>query len=104
METVTLNPGDSITKGQKVAVLSDDTRLRLEQYYSYAYAGDLQVGQTVNVSIPALMTSVPGTVERSTWSAASRRRGPSSSPPTLSWRMREPDGGYGGLCHRHCER
>ena len=31
--------------------------------YSYAYAGDLQVGQTVNVSIPALMTSVPGTVE-----------------------------------------
>ncbi len=63
LETVTLNPGDSITKGQKVAVLSDDTRLRLEQYYSYAYAGDLQVGQTVNVSIPALMTSVPGTVE-----------------------------------------
>ena len=63
METVTLNPGDSITKGQKVAVLSDDTRLRLEQHYSYAYAGDLQVGQTVNVSIPALMTSVPGTVE-----------------------------------------
>lgn len=46
-----------------MAVLSDDTRLRLEQYYSYAYAGDLQVGQTVNVSIPALMTSVPGTVE-----------------------------------------
>lgn len=63
METVTLNPGDPISKGQKVAVLSDDTRLRLEQYYSYAYAGDLQVGQTVNVSIPALMTSVPGTVE-----------------------------------------
>ena len=63
METVTLNPGDTITKGQKVAVLSDDTRLRLEQYYSYAYAGDLKAGQTVNVSIPALMTSVTGTVE-----------------------------------------
>ena len=63
METVTLNPGDPISKGQKVAVLSDDTRLRLEQYYSYAYAGDLKVGQTVNVSIPALMTTIPGTVE-----------------------------------------
>ena len=63
METVTLNPGDPISKGQKVAVLSDDTRLRLEQYYSYAYAGDLKVGQTVNVSIPALMMSIPGTVE-----------------------------------------
>ena len=63
METVTLNPGDPISKGQKVAVLSDDTRLRLEQYYSYAYAGDLYAGQTVNVSIPAMMTSIPGTVE-----------------------------------------
>ena len=63
METVTLNPGDPISKGQKVAVLADDTRLRLEQYYSYAYAGDLKVGQTVDVSIPAMMTSIPGTVE-----------------------------------------
>ena len=63
METVTLNPGDPISKGQKVAVLADETRLRLEQYYSYAYAGDLKVGQTVDVSIPAMMTSIPGTVE-----------------------------------------
>ena len=63
METVTLNPGDPISKGSTVAELNDDTRLRLEQYYSYAYAGDLYAGQTVNVSIPSLMTSIPGTVE-----------------------------------------
>jgi len=63
METVTLNPGDTISKGTKVAVLADDTRMRLEQYYSYAYAGDLKAGQTVEVSIPALMTSIPGRVE-----------------------------------------
>jgi len=63
METVTLNPGDTISKGQKVAVLADDTRMRLMQYYSYAYAGDLYVGQTVEVSIPSLMASVSGTVE-----------------------------------------
>ena len=63
METVTLNPGDPISKGQVVAKLNDDTRLRLEQYYSYAYAGDLYAGQKVNVSIPAMMTSIPGTVE-----------------------------------------
>ena len=63
METVTLNPGDPISKGQVVAKLNDDTRLRLEQYYSYAYAGDLYAGQTVNVSIPAMMTSIPGKVE-----------------------------------------
>ncbi len=63
MKTVTLNPGDPISKGSTVAELNDDTRLRLEQYYSYAYAGDLYAGQTVNVSIPSLMTSIPGTVE-----------------------------------------
>lgn len=63
MDTVTLNPGDPISKGQKVATLADDTRLRLQQYYSYAYAGSLYKGQTVEVSIPALMSSVTGTVE-----------------------------------------
>lgn len=63
MDVVTLNPGDTISKGTKVATLSDDTRLRLEQYYSYAYAGEIKAGQTVQVSIPSLMTTIPGTVE-----------------------------------------
>ena len=63
MEVATLNPGDTISKGQKVATLSDDTRLRLTQYYSYAYEGDIRQGQSVDVSIPALMTTLPGTVE-----------------------------------------
>ena len=63
MDVAILNPGDTISKGQTVAKLNDDTRLRLEQYYSYAYAGELKQGQTVEVSIPALMTTVPGTVE-----------------------------------------
>ena len=52
MDVVTLNPGDEISKGTKVAVLADDTRMRLEQYYSYAYAGELKAGQKVQVSIP----------------------------------------------------
>ena len=63
MDVVTLNPGDEISKGTKVATLADDTRMRLEQYYRYAYAGDLKTGQKVQVSIPALMTTVEGTVE-----------------------------------------
>lgn len=63
MDVVTLNPGDTINKGDKVATLSDDTRLRLEQYYSYAYAGDIKAGQTVQVSVPSLMSTIPGTVE-----------------------------------------
>ncbi len=41
-----------ISKGTKVATLADDTRMRLEQYYSYAYAGELKGGQKVQVSIP----------------------------------------------------
>ena len=63
MEVAALNPGDTISRGQVVAKLNDDTHLRLEQYYSYAYAGELKAGQTVDVSIPALMTTIPGTVE-----------------------------------------
>ena len=64
MDTVTLNPGDTISKGMKVATLADDTQLRLTQYYSYAYEGVLKAGQQVDVSIPALMTTLTGTVER----------------------------------------
>lgn len=62
LETEKLISGDDFGGG-KVATLVDDTRMRLEQYYSYAYAGDLKAGQTVQVSIPALMTTVEGTVE-----------------------------------------
>lgn len=63
METVALNPGDTISKSQKVAVLADDTRLRLTQYYSYAYEGMIRTGQSMDVSVPVLMSSIPGTVE-----------------------------------------
>ncbi|WP_302658353.1 HlyD family efflux transporter periplasmic adaptor subunit [uncultured Dysosmobacter sp.] len=62
LETEKLAPGDDFASG-KVATLVDDTRMRLEQYYSYAYAGELKAGQKVEVSIPALMTTVEGSVE-----------------------------------------
>ena len=62
LETEKLAPGDDFASG-KVATLVDDTRMRLEQYYSYAYAEELKKGQTVEVSIPALMTTVEGSVE-----------------------------------------
>ena len=42
LETAQLTVGDEVG-AQKVAKLVDDTRMRLTQYYSYAYAGDLQV-------------------------------------------------------------
>lgn len=63
MEVADLNPGDEISKGMKVAVVADDSRLRLTQYYSYAYEGLLSAGQAADVSIPSLMSSVPGVIE-----------------------------------------
>ena len=63
LETAQLTVGDEVS-GQKVATLVDDTRMRLTQYFSYAYEGELYAGQTVQVSIPALMATVEGTVEK----------------------------------------
>ncbi|MEG1917019.1 MAG: HlyD family efflux transporter periplasmic adaptor subunit [Oscillospiraceae bacterium] len=63
LEVVKLQPGDTIAKDQKVAKLVDDTRFRLSQYYSYAYQGDIKVGQTASISVPSLMSTVTGKVE-----------------------------------------
>ena len=63
LETAQLAVGDEVS-GQKVATLVDDTRMRLTQYFSYAYEGELYAGQTVQVSIPALMATVEGSVEK----------------------------------------
>ncbi|MBR3641290.1 MAG: HlyD family efflux transporter periplasmic adaptor subunit, partial [Oscillibacter sp.] len=63
LDTADLHAGEDIGTGVKIATLADDTRMRLTQYYSYAYADSIKEGQSVEVSIPALMTSVTGTVE-----------------------------------------
>ena len=62
LETVKLTVGDEVG-AQKVATLVDDTQMRLTQYYSYAYQGELYAGQTVQISVPALMSSIDGRVE-----------------------------------------
>lgn len=63
LETVKLTVGDEVG-AQKVATLVDDTQMRLTQYYSYAYQSKLYAGQTVQVSVPALMSSIDGRVEK----------------------------------------
>ena len=63
LETAQLTVGDEVG-AQKVAKLVDDTRMRLTQYYSYAYQSELYAGQTVQVSVPALMSSIDGRVEK----------------------------------------
>lgn len=64
MNTTKLTVGEETGTGDTVATLVDDTRMRLTQYFSYAYEGELYAGQTVQVSIPALMATVEGTVEK----------------------------------------
>lgn len=62
MDTVELNPGDEVSAGTVVAKLVDDNTMKLRQYYSYAYQGEIKTGQAASVSIPALMSTVSGTV------------------------------------------
>ena len=42
----------------------NDKKLKLSLYFSYAYENDIAVGQSVSVSIPAVMDSFNGTVEK----------------------------------------
>ncbi|HPE15567.1 MAG TPA: HlyD family efflux transporter periplasmic adaptor subunit, partial [Oscillospiraceae bacterium] len=55
--------GDDVSVGETLATLVDDSKLRLELYFSYGYESDISVGQAATVSIPATMATVPGTVE-----------------------------------------
>lgn len=59
-----LKPGYDAKLGESVATLVNDTRLRLHLYYSYAYEGQISVGQTAQISLPATMTSIEGRVEQ----------------------------------------
>ena len=52
-----------VSKGTRVAQLVNDKKLKLSLYFSYAYENDISVGQTVEVSIPAVMGSFTGKVE-----------------------------------------
>ena len=53
-----------LSKGAPVATLVNDKKLKLSLYFSYAYEKDIKVGQAVDVSIPAVMRSFQGRVER----------------------------------------
>ena len=57
-EVADLKVGDTVNEGDTIATLVNDTKLRLSLYYSYAYEGDIKVGQTAQISIPAIMAPV----------------------------------------------
>lgn len=60
----TFSPDQEVSKDAPVATLVNDKKLKLSLYFSYAYEQDMYVGQTVSVSIPAVMSSFSGTVEK----------------------------------------
>lgn len=54
--------GDNVQNGGKLAVLVDDSRMTLTQYFSYAYADQVYVGMSAGVSVASLMLNLEGTV------------------------------------------
>jgi len=52
-----------VAGGAAVATLVNDRQLRLSVYFSYAYEQDIQVGQSVSVSVPVVMGTFTGRVE-----------------------------------------
>lgn len=63
-EVASLKVGDTVSAGDTVATVVNDTKLRLSLYYSYAYESSIQVGQTAQISIPAIMGERTGKVEQ----------------------------------------
>ncbi|MBR3084379.1 MAG: HlyD family efflux transporter periplasmic adaptor subunit [Oscillospiraceae bacterium] len=57
-----LRPGDSVSQGDALATLIDDSRYLLRLYFSYTYEDEISVGQSAQVSVPVLMSRLPGTV------------------------------------------
>lgn len=53
-----------VSKGATVATLVNDKKLKLSLYFSYAYENEIKAGQSVAVSIPAVMRTFTGSVEK----------------------------------------
>ena len=64
IEVSEFETGSTVSSGASVATLVNDKKLKLSLYFSYAYENDIYVGQSVSVSIPAVMDSFTGSVEQ----------------------------------------
>ena len=54
--------GDAVQNGAKLALLVDDTKMTLTQYFSYAYEDQVYAGMTAGVSVADLMQNFEGVV------------------------------------------
>lgn len=57
-------PDQEVAKEAAVATLVNDKKLKLSLYFSYAYENQIRTGQSVQVSIPTVMGTYTGTVEK----------------------------------------
>lgn len=62
LEVQKIKVGDQVTNGQVLARLVDDSKMKLTQYYSYAYQKDIYVGMPAQVSVPGVMQQLNGKV------------------------------------------
>lgn len=59
----TYRAGDKLGKDVTLAILANDKKLRVTLYFSYAYEDQIQVGQSAQISVPAMMFTTTGKVE-----------------------------------------
>ena len=64
MEVQEFQPDQEVSVGTKIATLVNDRKLKLSLYFSYAYENDIRTGQSVQVTIPAVMQAFDGRVEK----------------------------------------
>ena len=64
MDVEEFQPDQEVSLGTKIATLVNDRKLKLSLYFSYAYENDIRAGQAVDVSIPAVMKTFTGRVEK----------------------------------------
>lgn len=60
---VSLSKGDYVSGGTMIGTLVDDSKMRLTQYFSYAYENEIKAGMKAQVSIPSSMSVISGVVE-----------------------------------------
>lgn len=59
-----IKTGQDTEAGAVVATVVNDTKLRLSLYYSWAYEGQITVGQSARITLPASMSDYPAVVEK----------------------------------------
>ena len=64
MDVKEFQPDQEVAKDTPVATLVNDKKLKLSLYFSYAYENDIRVGQSVDVTVPAVMQAFNGRVEK----------------------------------------